>query len=77
MSAIIVTVDYLCYKEPNSPYNFSLILIFNELFTFKTSDEWQHSTLDWKDINLLFTQSHRSLCFLYSVSVTFRPENYL
>ena len=22
ISAIIVTVDYLCYKEPESPYNF-------------------------------------------------------
>ena len=37
--AIIVTDDYLCYKEPKSPYNFFLILIFNELFKFKTSDE--------------------------------------
>ena len=32
ISAIIVTVDYLCYKEPKSPCNFFLILIFNELF---------------------------------------------
>ena len=31
ISAIIVTDDYLCYKEPESPYNFFLILIFNEL----------------------------------------------
>ena len=30
------------YKEPTSPYNIFLILIFNELFKFKTSDEWQH-----------------------------------
>ena len=42
ISAIIVTDDYLCYKEPKSPYNFILILIFNELFKFKISDEWQH-----------------------------------
>ena len=43
ISVIIVTDDYLCYKEPKSPYNFFfLILIFNELFKFKTSDEWQH-----------------------------------
>ena len=41
ISDIIVTDDYLRYKEPNSPYNF-FILIFNELFKFKTSDEWQH-----------------------------------
>ena len=39
ISAIIVTDDYLRYKEPKSPYNFFLILIFNELFKFKTSDE--------------------------------------
>ena len=44
ISAIIVTGDYLCYKEPKSSYNFFLILIFNELFKFKTSDERQH----WK-----------------------------
>ena len=53
MSAIIVTDDYLCYKEPKSPYNF-FILIFNELFKFKTSDEWQRwnmgrSSLHCKD----------------------------
>ena len=40
-SAVIVTDDYLCYKEAKSRYNFFLILIFNELFKFKTSDEWQ------------------------------------
>ena len=39
ISAIIVTDDYLCYKEPKSPYNFFLVLIFNELFIFETSDE--------------------------------------
>ena len=42
INAIIVTDDYLCYKEPKSPYNFFLILIFNELFKFITSDERQH-----------------------------------
>ena len=42
ISVIIVTDDYLCYKESKSPYNFFLILVFNELFKFKTSDEWQH-----------------------------------
>ena len=42
ISAIIVTDDYLCYKERKSPYNFFLILKFNELFKFKTSDERQH-----------------------------------
>ena len=40
ISAIILTDDYLCYKEPKSPHNFFLILIFNELFKFKPSDEW-------------------------------------
>ena len=40
ISAIIVTDDYLCYKEPKIPFNFFLILIFNELFKFETSDEW-------------------------------------
>ena len=43
ISAIIVTDDYLLYKEPKSPYDFFfLILIFNELFKFKTSAERQH-----------------------------------
>ena len=42
ISVIIETEDYLCYKKPKSPYNFFLILIFNELFKFKTSDERQH-----------------------------------
>ena len=58
---------------------FFLISIFNELFKFKTSDEWEQwktrkTALDWKGINLLLTQSQRSLCFLYSVSATLRPE---
>ena len=35
ISTIIVTDDYLCYKEPKSPYNFFLILIFNKLFKLK------------------------------------------
>ena len=39
VSAIILTDNYLCYKETKSPYNFFIILIFNELFKFKTSDE--------------------------------------
>ena len=39
ISVIIVTDDYLCYKEPRSTYNFFLILIFNELFKFKIADE--------------------------------------
>ena len=35
----------IIYKEAKSPYNVSFfILIFNELFKFKTLDEWQH----WK-----------------------------
>ena len=43
ISVIIVTGDYLYYKEPKRPYNFFfLISIFNELFKFKTSDERQH-----------------------------------
>ena len=42
ISVIIVTDDYLCCKEPESPFNFFLILIFNELFKFKTTDERQH-----------------------------------
>ena len=42
ISVIIVTEDYLCYKEPKRPYNFFLILIFNELFKLKISDERQH-----------------------------------
>ena len=40
ISAIIVTDDYLCNKEPKIPFNFFLILIFNEL-KFEASDEWQ------------------------------------
>ena len=57
ISAIIVTDDYLCYKDPKSAYNFFLILIVNELFKFKIYDEWQHrttasSSLDCKDVNL-------------------------
>ena len=55
ISAIIVTDDYLCYKEPKS-----LILIFTEWFKFKTSDERQHWKMvsllsEYKYINLLFT----------------------
>ena len=51
IGAIIVTDDYLRYKEPKSLYNFFLILIFK----FKTSDEWQYwktgsSSLDYKEI---------------------------
>ena len=42
ISAVIVTDDYLSYKEPKSPYNFFLILMFNQLFKFKISDERQH-----------------------------------
>ena len=37
ISVIIVTDDYLCYKEPKSSCNF-FILIFNELFKFQISD---------------------------------------
>ena len=29
ISPIIVTDDYLCYKDPKSPYNVFLIVIFN------------------------------------------------
>ena len=42
ISVIIVTDDYLCYKEPKSPYNFSLILIFNEIFKFKKIATLKH-----------------------------------
>ena len=60
ISAIILTDDYLRCKEPRSAYNFFLILIFNELLKFKTSDEWQRwkmgrSSLHCKDINLYLT----------------------
>ena len=41
ISDIILTDDYLRYKEPKIPFDFFLILIFNELFKFETSDEWQ------------------------------------
>ena len=41
ISVIILTDDYLHYKEPKIPLNFFLILMFNELFKFETSDEWQ------------------------------------
>ena len=41
ISDIIVTDDYLCHKEQKIHYNF-FILIFNELFKFKTSDKWQN-----------------------------------
>ena len=39
---IIIIDDYLYYKESKNHYNFFLVLIFNELFKFKTSVEWQH-----------------------------------
>ena len=42
ISAIILTDDYLCYKEPKILTTFLLNLIFNELFNFKTSDKRQH-----------------------------------
>ena len=42
ISAIILSDDYLCYKEQKNPYNFFLILIINKLFKFKIPDEWQH-----------------------------------
>ena len=42
ISAIIVTDDYLCYKKQKVLTTFFLILIFTELFKFKTSDERQH-----------------------------------
>ena len=42
MSAIIVTGNYLCYNFLKVLLTFFLILIFNELFKFKTLDEWQH-----------------------------------
>ena len=42
ISAIILTDDYLCSMEQKVLTTFFLILIFNELFQFKTSDEWQH-----------------------------------
>ena len=45
ISAIILTDsdNYLCYKEQKkSLLLFLHILIFNELFTFKISDEQQH-----------------------------------
>ena len=42
ISTVIVTVDYLCYKEQKSPYNFFSYFNIYELFKFKTSDEWQH-----------------------------------
>ena len=42
ISSITVTDYYLFYKELKSPYNFFLIFIVNELFKFKTSEEWQH-----------------------------------
>ena len=51
ISAIIVTDDYLCYKEPKNPNNFFLILIFKELFEFETSEELQH----WKTETILRT----------------------
>ena len=56
INVIIVNDDYLCYKEPENPYNFFLNLIFNELFKFKTSNEWQH----WK------TGSFTPKCYLRS-----------
>ena len=42
ISVIIIIGDCLYYNESKSPYNFILILIFNELFKFKTSYKWQH-----------------------------------
>ena len=43
ISVIIVTDDYLCYKEQKVLTTFFIILTFNELFMFKTSNEMQHS----------------------------------
>ena len=39
ISAIIVNDNWLCYKESKCPYKLFIILEFNKLFTFKTSDE--------------------------------------
>ena len=39
ISVIIVTKDYLCYKDATVITTFFLILTCNELFKFKTSDE--------------------------------------
>ena len=49
---------YLSYKEPKSPCKFFLILIFNEIFKFKTSDEWQH----WKTGALLCSGRASTSC---------------
>ena len=35
ISAVIVTVNYLCYKEQKSPYNFFHILIFTNYLRLK------------------------------------------
>ena len=42
ISAFIVTDSYLCYNESKVLTTFFLTLIFNELFKFKASEEWQH-----------------------------------
>ena len=38
ISAVIVTEDYLGFQMSLGLFYF----VFNELFTFETSDEWQH-----------------------------------
>ena len=79
ISAIILADDYLSYKEPKIPFNFFLILIFNEL-KFETSDECnverRRPLLCTARTSTFSVRSVKSsLRLLYNVAVMFRSEN--
>ena len=63
----IYRTTYLCeiifHCTTHNEHSFFLISIFNELFKFKTSDEWEQwntesTALDWK-VSTFFLRSHR------------------
>ena len=57
---------HLCYKEPKRPYNSFLMLIFNELFKFKTSDEWQHWKTGIGSSSISCLRSHTDPCAFFT-----------
>ena len=80
ISAIIVTDDYLCYKEPKSSSKCFLILNLTNYLSlkFRTNGNIERrGDLLWtgrKSSSCLRSQTD-PLCFLYSVVATFKPEN--
>ena len=81
ISVIIVADNYLWYNETRIPYNFFfLILIFKELFTFKTR---MNNNIERR--GALLCTGRKSNCYLRShtdpfavstgVASTFRPEH--